>query len=96
MAWQKQGLAVPAPLLEASQAYFDEEDIVGQFLIDETIADPISYSSNADLILRFNQWADLQGLSSWTQRTLIKELKTRGYEDARTSTSRGLKGLRFK
>lgn len=96
LAWQRQGLAVPAPLVEASQAYFDEEDIVGQFLIDETIADPQGYSSNADLILRFNQWADLQGLSRWTQRTLIKELKTRGFEDGRTSTSRGLKGLRFK
>jgi putative DNA primase/helicase len=46
-----------------------------------------------DLIIRFNFWSDRQGLGTWTQRTLIKELRQRGFEDARSNRQRGLRGL---
>ena len=96
IAWQRQGLDVPERLQKASQDYFDEEDIVGQFLLEKTTDDPGGYASSADLILQFNHWLELQGLSRWTKTTLTKELRSRGYRDDRTSTGRGLRGLKFK
>lgn len=96
IAWQRQGLDVPERLRKASQDYFDEEDIVGQFLLEKTTDDPGGYVSSADLILQFNHWLELQGLSHWTKTTLTKELRSRGYQDHRTSTGRGLRGLKFK
>jgi len=96
LAWQDRGLDVPCTIDAASTAYFDEEDTVGQFLRDETTKDPSGFVSSADLINRFNQWSEQQGLGSWTQRTLVKELRQRGYEDARRKHHRGLRGLRLR
>lgn len=93
LAWQNQGLSVPTTIAEASAAYFDEEDTVGQFLHDETTRDPHAFVGSEELLARFNQWSDRQGLGAWTQRTLMKELRQRGYEDARSSRHRGLRGL---
>ncbi|MEM8595021.1 MAG: phage/plasmid primase, P4 family [Pseudomonadota bacterium] len=93
--WQRRGLDVPKRLLRATDDYFDDEDIVGQFLREATTDDPLGFAGGAELIFRFNQWADLQGLASWSQTTLLKELRGRGYQDHRTSRSRGLKGLRL-
>jgi P4 family phage/plasmid primase-like protien len=96
LEWQRRGLAVPETLLAASQDYFDAEDIVGQFLAEETLNDPGAVTAGTDLIFRFNRWTDAQGLDAWTQRNLVKELKTRGYEEGRRSGFRGLKGLRLR
>jgi len=93
--WQKRGLDVPDVLARASEEYFDAEDVIGQFLQDRTRPDPEAFASGADIGLQFNHWAALQGLTPWSQRTVIKELKSRGYPEARQSSARGLKGLRL-
>lgn len=95
IAWQSRGLDVPDVLARASAAYFDAEDVIGQFLQDRTRPDPEAFASNADIGMQFNHWLQLQGLAPWSQRTVIKELKSRGYSEARQTTARGLKGLRF-
>ena len=87
---------MPASILAASQTYFDDEDTLGQFLTDETAPDPQAIALTDDLILRFNQWSDRQGLSGWTKRTLVKELKSRGFTDAKSNGRRGLRGLRLR
>ncbi|WP_425102486.1 phage/plasmid primase, P4 family [Tropicibacter sp. S64] len=94
--WQRQGLAVPPSIAAASKAYFDEEDTVAQFLEDETFADPHAIALTETLITRFNGWSERQGLGSWAKRTLVKELKNRGYTDTKTNGHRGLRGLRLK
>lgn len=96
LSWQERGLDVPQSIAAASQAYFDEEDTLGQFLIDETDREAHAFTSSNDLSLRFNYWCDRQGLGAWTQRTLIKELRQRGFEDARSNRQRGVRGLRLK
>lgn len=96
LAWQNDGLNVPTAIAAASAAYFDEEDTVGQFLQDEIHADPHTFVASEDLIFRFNSWSERQGLGTWTQRTLIKELRQRGYQDAKSNGRRGLRGLKLK
>lgn len=93
LAWQERGLDVPKSILAASQAYFDEEDVLGLFLQDETHPDPQAFLSSEALGQRFEQWCTGQGLTTWTQRTLIKELRQRGYADAKSNGRRGLRGL---
>lgn len=96
LAWRERGLDVPPAIAAASNAYFDEEDTVGQFLEDETTKDPQGFVTSEDLIICFNFWSERQGLGSWTQRTLIKELRQRGFEDGRSNRQRGLRGFRLK
>lgn len=94
--WQERGLDVPSAIAAASRAYFDEEDTIGQFLEDETVPDLHAIALTDDLIEKFNFWSDRQGLGRWTKRTLVKELKLRGFLDAKSNGRRGLRGLRLR
>ncbi|WP_281968593.1 phage/plasmid primase, P4 family [Roseovarius nanhaiticus] len=97
LQWLARGLDVPARVAKASHSYFDDEDTIGQFIGDEIVQEIGAFTSAADLHMRFTQWGDIQGLNSWTQRTLVKELKARGFSDSKgTGGVRGLRGLRLK
>lgn len=96
LEWQRRGLDVPASVAKASAEYFDAEDIVGLFLGDETEPVVGAFTAAGDLHQRFGQWAQDQGLTPWTQHTLVKELRGRGFTDAKSNGRRGLKGLRLR
>jgi hypothetical protein len=90
LAWQERGLDVPPAIAAALETCFGEEDTDGQFPDDETVADPHAIALTDDLIERFNFWSDRQGLGRWTKQTLVKELKLRGFSDAKSNGRRGL------
>ena len=96
LAWQERGLDVPDSVAAASTEYFDEEDITGKFLTDETISEAGAFTSAADLHQRYCQWAELQGLSGWSQRTVVKEVRQRGFVDGKSNRHRGLRGIKLK
>lgn len=93
--WQRQGLRVPERVAAASKDYLDGEDLLGQFLADETLPDRAAYTLTSELHARFRQWTDMQGLAAWTSHTFTKELKSRGFQDGRRATGRGFFGLRL-
>jgi putative DNA primase/helicase len=93
LQWQARGLDVPASVAAASAEYFDDEDIVGQFLGDETAPMPGAFLSAKDLHYRFTQWAEAQKLNTWTQQTIVKEIGARGFDRAKSNGQRGLRGL---
>ena len=94
--WQRRGLDVPESIMRASQEYFDAEDIVGQFLEAETERVVGHFEKSADIHKRFTQWIEDQGLSAWTQNTLMKDLRGRGFTDHRQGSGRGLMGIRLR
>lgn len=94
--WLERGLEVPASVAAASEEYMDDEDTLAQFLADETETDPAAFTTTSDLHLRFVNWCEQQGLNGWTQHTLRKELKSRGWQDARRKYGRGFLGLRLR
>lgn len=96
LQWQKQGLNVPAVISAASSEYFDAEDTVARFLADETVDAPGNFISSTALHSRFASWCVGEGLTPFTQLTLIKDIRKRGYEDAKSGSKRGLKGLALK
>ena len=96
LQWQHRGLDVPDSITTASNAYFHDEDILGQFLEDETDADTGSFVTNSALHQRFGQWCEQQGLQPWTQRTLQKEMKSRQFVSTRRNTGRGFLHLKLK
>lgn len=96
LEWQRRGLDVPDRVAAASTEYLDGEDVLGQFLKDETMLVSEAFSHTSDLHLRFRQWIETQGLAAWTSHTFTKELKSRGFQDGRRSTGRGFLGLKIK
>lgn len=95
LEWHRIGLAVPHSVTAASAEYFDAEDTVGQFLGDETMRVVGHFETAQAIHMRFETWCMRQGLQSWSQNTLIKELRGRGFTDARMKHGRGLKGLKL-
>jgi P4 family phage/plasmid primase-like protien len=93
--WLNHGLDVPEKVAAASIEYMDDEDTLGQFLIDETATDPAGFVTTTDLHERFKFWCERQGLHVWTMHTLRKELKSRGYQDHRRKYGRGFEGLKL-
>lgn len=96
LQWLESGLCVPAKVAAASTEYMDAEDTLGQFLTDETHTVAGHFVSAQDLHIRFAQWCEGQGLKAWTQLTLIKEIRSRGFEPAKSNGRRGLKGLKIR
>jgi integrase len=95
LKWQERGLDIPAKVVTASTEYMDDEDILGQFISDEVLEVCGHFTRYDDLYQRFSQWAEAKGLKPWTQHTLVKELKTRGFQEAKSNGRRGLRGLKL-
>lgn len=91
--WRRRGLDVPEKIKVASAEYFDSEDICGQFIADEIDVVPAKFTSNADLHNRFTQWAEAQGLATWTQTTLTKALCEKGFTSTKSNGKRGFRGV---
>ena len=96
LEWQERGLDVPATVAAASDEYLDDEDVLAQFLADETEADAGAFTTTTDLHMRLSQWCNRQGLNTWTAHTLRKEMKSRGWQDHRKTFGRGFLGLRLR
>lgn len=96
LEWQRRGLDVPASVAAASAEYFDDEDTLGQFIDDEIRPETGGYVSGEEVHLRFCDWMERQGLNAWTKRTLVKEMKGRGYAEARRRSSRGFSDIRLR
>ncbi|MEI4262344.1 phage/plasmid primase, P4 family [Roseovarius sp. D0-M9] len=94
--WLEKGLDVPAKVAAASTEYMDDEDTLGQFLIDATMTDPAGFVTTTDLHEQFKFWCEKQGLHAWTLHTLRKELKSRGFQDHRRPHGRGFIGLKIR
>jgi phage/plasmid-associated DNA primase len=93
--WLERGLDVPASVRAASEEYMDDEDILGQFLAERAILDPMAFTTTTDLHENFKFWCEKQGLHPWTLHNLRKELKTRGFSDHRRPHGRGFMGVRL-
>ena len=86
---------MPQRVAAASTEYLDGEDVLGQFLEEETVIAPGAFIYTADLHQRFRQWIELQGLTTWTSHTFTKELQPRGLQECRRSKGRGFLGLQL-
>jgi len=97
--WLNDGLKIPPDVLNASEAYLAEEDIIGQFIEDRLERLPAHSSyflSIHDLTFQFEHWCEQNGHQPWTTRNFKKALKERGFEEGRQPNARGFINLKFK
>lgn len=95
-----QGLKIPAEIDDATGAYFEDEDIVLQFLREEqarafgvTAWSVDAFVSAQSIHTDFKRWADRSGHRSWSIRALTKALRENadryGLTERRTKSKRG-------
>ena len=76
LEWQREGLGTADAITAETRKYQGEEDLVGQFLADRTLADPGGQVSAAGLYAEYRKWCLTSGLpvksSTWFGKQLRK------------------------
>jgi putative DNA primase/helicase len=95
--WQANGLVRPDCVTAATTAYFDEQDLVGQWLQEECDVELGSRSPIGNLFASWSAYAKAAGESPGSIKGLSEELQRRGFERAKGSKGvRIFQGLRLK
>ncbi|KWV60856.1 hypothetical protein AS156_27745 [Bradyrhizobium macuxiense] len=85
--WQREGLVRPKSIAEATEAYFAEQDVFGQWLSDCCRVDIRNRSVSefaADLFESWAKYAEAAGEHAGTAKSFGQELVKRGFERKRT------------
>jgi len=89
LAWQREGLAVPAAVREATEDYRSEMDVFGLFLEDNCVEGPQLTVPAAKLYARYRSWCENQGVRNpMTQNKFGRQLTERGFERGRAGAER--------
>jgi putative DNA primase/helicase len=98
LLWQREGLGVPAVVKAASQAYRDENDAVGEFLVENYEIAADATVPAADLWSDYLQWADRTQERPLDRRVFSARLEGRGFRKQKTGHKRSWTwfGLRIK
>ena len=93
--WQQQGLGSPKLVDTATDEYFAQMDLVGEFLNECTKKDPKAITAIQELHSAFEQWG-----GSMNMRTLANRIASRGYTRVRITSGvhkgrKGIVGLRL-
>ncbi len=97
--WQANGLVRPASVIAATEDYFGEQDLFGQWLDEECDVEPGNHykcESSAALFRSWRTYAERAGEAAGTQKAFAENLKRRGFEQYRNRSIRGFSGLRLK
>ena len=92
--WRRVGLNPPDAVLAATADYFDDEDLLGQFLIERMERAEGAECATSDIRKAYGEWAEANGVGAKSAKRLAGELKKRGYAYRRRAGWRGFQGLR--
>jgi putative DNA primase/helicase len=79
LAWQRDGLAVPDVVRTASDAYFRDQDVFGQWAeeaLDRT--DPRAWTRTVDLFTTWKEWCEQRNLKPGSMKSFVEELDGQG------------------
>lgn len=97
--WKENGLLRPRSVREATDTYFSDQDLFGQWLEDETDAEPSNPHKTAmsgALYLSYSHHAERSGERPLSQKAFAAEMRKRGFEAFRSgSRGRGFRGIRL-
>src|SRR5262249_30015118 len=80
LAWQQQGLNPPSEILEATDKYRADEDLVGSFLNESCVFNREFRIKASQLYERYKGWAERSGETPLPQRRFGQMMTERGYE----------------
>jgi putative DNA primase/helicase len=99
LEWQRIGLAVPDAVRDASNAYFADQDTLGQWIeeaLDRT--DPRAWTRTVDLFTAWKEWAEQRNLTPGSMKSFVDEFDNREFvRKQETGTRRaGYSGVTFR
>jgi putative DNA primase/helicase len=81
--WQRNGLVRPASIIEATETYFAEQDVFGQWLKDACRVEPDNRSISdfvADLFKSWSGYAEASGERHGSQKGFVQSLTKNGFK----------------
>jgi len=97
LEWQRLGLAPPKIVTDATDAYFDDQDVIRQWLDDCTEGGgPFAFVRSSELFASWKQWCDDRGIKTGSLQALQGALVDRGFTQKRMTQGRGFSGLSLK
>jgi len=96
--WQENGLITPEVVTEATNQYFDNQDVLGQWLFEKCkFGDPsIYFETHARLYKSWSAYADAAGDPAGSSRAFGDVLEKRGFIRDRTNVAKVIRGLALK
>lgn len=88
--WQNRGLQAPQVVTQATDAYRNEQDAIGQFIADKCIISDKARGAASDLWESFNQWRTENDADPLTQTAFGRRLTERGFSKTREMGARGV------
>jgi putative DNA primase/helicase len=97
LEWQREGLAAPASVTEATNGYLEAEDTIGQWITDRCELDSNHWTASSVLFASWKHWAELAGEYVLPSKRFGQALEARGLAYGREGGTgkRGYKGLRL-
>jgi len=80
LAWQKEGLGVPAEVKAATEDYRAEQDVIAAFLADCCVMGPLAKVAVKDVYKAYTHWCEENGERPVAQRELSSRLIERGFD----------------
>jgi putative DNA primase/helicase len=77
-------IALPASVLAADERYQQSNDLIAQFLAEQTLPHPNDHIQSSDLYSAYAQWCAASGHSARSTVAMASELQRLGYERRRT------------
>jgi putative DNA primase/helicase len=91
--WKREGLKVPVAILNATDEYRGEMDVIGNFLKEYCIQKPDISIRIRELFKAYSDWCDENNEHGVSERFFGLRLKEMGFEQSRTSEARYWCGL---
>ena len=98
LAWQKEGLEKPEEVERATSDYRADSDILGGFISDCCIINPLAKCRSTDLYVQYQKWCGDNGEEYFKFRTFGAVLEERGLRRTRLGhkQDRGFQGIGLK
>jgi putative DNA primase/helicase len=94
--WKREGLKAPSAILNATDEYRGEMDVIGNFLKECCIQSPGTSIRIRELFKAYQGWCDENNEHACSERFFSLRLKEMGYERTRTADARYWSGLALK
>jgi len=78
--WREEGLKPPQAVLDATQAYREEMDVLAAWLADCCVVNKVAEAKAADLYKSYSDWCEAQGERPESQRSFGLRLVERGFD----------------
>jgi putative DNA primase/helicase len=97
--WQRDSLIRPPAVIEATESYFADQDVLAQWLAQECDVQPgneLMKTASADLYRSWCGFATRAGHKAESQKAFAAALQKRGIQSHRSMYMRGFKGIRLR